>query len=114
PLGIIKVAAGTLRSRARDEAAATLAACVEDEVDRIDVTVRRLLELAKPPGPNARRPCDVSQVVRQTLDRLGPELESARIRVTADLPPQPPLYADAAALRAAILNLLLNARQALP
>jgi signal transduction histidine kinase len=114
PLGIIKVAAGTLRARARDEAASELASLVEDEVDRIDATVRRLLELAKPPGPAARRPCDVSQVVRQTLDRLGPELESAHIRVEADLPPQPPLLADADDLRAAILNLLLNARQAMP
>jgi signal transduction histidine kinase len=113
PLGIIKVAAGTLRARARDEAASTLAACVEDEVDRIDVTVRRLLELAKP-VPAVRRPCDVSQVVQQTLARLLPELESANIRVTADLPPQPPLLADADDLRAAILNLLLNARQAMP
>jgi signal transduction histidine kinase len=114
PLGIIKVAAGTLRTRSHDEASATLAACVEDEVDRIDATVRRLLELAKPPGPASRRPCDVSQVVRQTLDRLGPELESAQIQVRAELPPGPPVPADAEDLRAAILNLLLNARQAMP
>src|SRR5207249_4494508 len=34
PLGIIKVAAGTLRARACDDASSTLASCVEDEVDR--------------------------------------------------------------------------------
>src|SRR6185503_20104588 len=49
PLGIIKVSAGQLRKRASDHASAELAACVEDEVDRMDATVRRLLELARPP-----------------------------------------------------------------
>ena len=53
PLGIIKVSAGALRQRARDrdEASATLCECIEDEVDRMDATVRRLSELARPPEP---------------------------------------------------------------
>jgi signal transduction histidine kinase len=113
PLGIIKVAAGTLRQRARDEAATTLAAVVEDEVDRIDATVRRLLELARPPGPAARRPCDVGAVVRQTLERLGPDLAASGIRVHAELDGAT-VSADADDLRSAVLNLLLNARQAMP
>ncbi len=48
PLGIIKVSAGALRQRARDEASATLCACIEDEVDRMDATARRLLESGAP------------------------------------------------------------------
>ena len=58
PLGIIKVSAGALRQRARDSASSTLCACIEDEVDRMDTTVRRLLELARPPQP-ALKPTDV-------------------------------------------------------
>jgi signal transduction histidine kinase len=114
PLGIIKVAAGTLRSRARDDTTVELASCVEDEVDRIDVTVRRLLELARPPGPSARRPCDLAEVARQTLERLGPELAAANIEVAAELGRAPTVSADVDELRSALLNLLINARQAMP
>jgi signal transduction histidine kinase len=117
PLGIIKVAAGTLRARARDRDAASteLAACVEDEVDRIDATVRRLLDLARPSQHGTgRRPCDVSHMVGQTLERLGPELAAARIEVATELGATPALSAEPDELRAALLNLLVNARQAMP
>jgi signal transduction histidine kinase len=118
PLGIIKVSAGTLRTRARDEAQRELAACVEDEVDRLDATVRRLLELARPVEPRTtatrRAPVDVTQVVKQTLTRLQPDFDGAAIRVSADLDGAPSVRADIDDLRAALLNLLVNARQAMP
>jgi signal transduction histidine kinase len=113
PLGIIKVSAGALRQRARDPAAETLSACIEDEVDRMDATVRRLLELARPPEP-ALQPTDVGALIRQTLDRLGPDLSAARIAVRCDLDAIPRVSADAEEIRGALLNLFLNARQAMP
>jgi signal transduction histidine kinase len=113
PLGIIKVSAGQLRKRAADHASAELAACVEDEVDRMDATVRRLLELARPPAPSLG-PCDLSQVIRHTLERLRPELSSARIEVEVELAPAPKVSADAEELRRALFNLFLNAREAMP
>jgi signal transduction histidine kinase len=113
PLGIIKVSAGTLRQRVSDEASATLCACVEDEVDRMDATVRRLLELARPSAP-ALRPCDLGALIRQTLDRLAPELARAGIEVRAELPAAPSVAVDAEELSRALLNLLINAREAMP
>ena len=116
PLGIIKVSAGGLRKRmemAGDGASAELAACVEDEVDRMDATVRRLLDLARPQAPSLR-PCDLAVVIRQTLDRLQPDLAAAGILVHAELPDSPSVSADAEELRRALLNLFLNARQAMP
>jgi signal transduction histidine kinase len=113
PLGIIKVSAGALKRRARDPAAAELAACVEDEVDRMDATVRRLLDLARPPHPSLR-PCDLGVVIRQTLDRLQPELERAGILVEAALERRAPTLADAEELGRALFNLFLNAREAMP
>jgi signal transduction histidine kinase len=56
----------------------------------------------------------VSQVVRQTLDRLQPDFDGAGIRVRAELAAGSQVSADADDLRAAVLNLLLNARQAMP
>jgi signal transduction histidine kinase len=113
PLGIIKVSAGALRQRARDDAASTLCACIEDEVDRMDATVRRLLELARPPEP-ALKPTDVGALIRQTLDRLAPELAAARIDVRCELVDAPRVNADAEWIRKALLNLFLNAREAMP
>jgi signal transduction histidine kinase len=113
PLGIIKVSAGALRQRARDDASSTLCACIEDEVDRMDTTVRRLLELARPPQP-ALKPIDVGALIRQTLDRLAPELTAARIDVRCELGDAPKVNADAEWIRNALLNLFLNAREAMP
>jgi signal transduction histidine kinase len=113
PLGIIKVSAGQLKKRAHDDASAELSACIEDEVDRMDVTMRRLLDLARPQAP-LLKPTDVGAVIRQTLDRLRPDLDAAGIEVAAELPPAPPVSADAEELRGALLNLFLNAREAMP
>ncbi len=113
PLGIIKVSAGALRQRARDDASSTLCACIEDEVDRMDATVRRLLELARPPEP-ALKPTDVGALIRQTLDRLAPELTAARIDVKCELGEMMKVNADAEWIRNALLNLFLNAREAMP
>jgi signal transduction histidine kinase len=128
PLGIIKVSAGALRRRVRDDElgaggrdgddrrranAETLCACIEDEVDRMDATVRRLLELARPPEP-ALKPTDVGALIRQTLERLEPELRAAAIEVRCELAATPTVSADAEEIRRALLNLFLNAREAMP
>jgi signal transduction histidine kinase len=113
PLGIIKVAAGALKKRAPDEPARELAGCVEEEVDRMDATMRRLLELARP-ARTTLRPCDLTQVIRHTLDRITPDLEAACIAVKAQLQPVPVVQGDAEELRGALINLFLNARQAMP
>jgi len=113
PLGIIKVSAGALRRRAHDGASAELAACVEDEVDRMDATVRRLLELARPQKPRLV-PCDLRTVIRQTLDRLSPEMQRTGILIEAELTAAGAVEADAEEMRRALLNLFLNAREAMP
>ena len=50
----------------------------------MDATVRRLLELARPPEP-ALKPTDVGALIRQTLERLAPELAAASIDVRCEL-----------------------------
>jgi signal transduction histidine kinase len=53
-------------------------------------------------------------VIAQTLDRLRPELAQAKIEVAAELAHAPEVTADAEELRGALLNLFLNAREAMP
>jgi signal transduction histidine kinase len=111
PLGIIKVSAGSLRKRAADDASAELARCVEDEVDRMDAVCRRLLELGRPPAP-AIGPCDLDAVVRETVERLRPDLAAARVRIECEAAPAT-LRADAEGLRQVLLNLVYNARDSM-
>ena len=112
PLGIIKVSAGSLRRRAVDDVSRELLACVESEVDRMDQTCRRLLELGRPPTAQLA-PCDLAEVVRGTVERLSPELASAHVTLRLELAASPRITADAEGLRQALANLLYNARDSM-
>lgn len=113
PLGIIRLSAGTLRKKfdggtAGDE----LGRCIVEEVDRMDTTLRQILSFARPQNPKLL-PCNVSQLVGRTLDRMRPQLEAARIVVREDLDGTPPVPGDADQLERVFLNLFVNAREAM-
>jgi signal transduction histidine kinase len=56
----------------------------------------------------------VGALIRQTLDRLAPDLSAQGIDVRCELEPAPKVSADAEWMRRALLNLFLNAREAMP
>lgn len=59
--------------------------------------------------------CDLNQVVRDTLTSFGPTAQQGKILIREDLRPSlPPLRLDKDFLEQALLNLLLNARNAMP
>lgn len=61
-----------------------------------------------------RRPCELSEVVDELIDFFLPQAAQAGIRLRSDLSPTPvPVFADPAVLKQALLNLLLNAVQAM-
>ncbi len=112
PLGIIKVSAGSLRKRAGDEASKELCRCVESEVDRMDTTCRRLLDLARPPAPSVG-PCDLGELVRSTVERVRPDLAAARVSVRCEVAGGAAMAADAEGMRQVLVNLLYNARDSM-
>ncbi|HEU5058772.1 MAG TPA: helicase HerA-like domain-containing protein [Kofleriaceae bacterium] len=88
----------------------------EEAVSALSAAIRPRfapLELARPAEP-ALKPTDVGALIEQTLDRLAPELRAAGIAVEKDLQPAPKVNADAEWIRGALLNLFLNAREAMP
>ncbi len=83
------------------------------EVERINDLVERLLLFARPSPPHLQW-LHLDEVVDDVLQLLGPEVDAQDVTVIAG-PVQPDVwvYADPAQMRQVLLNLLMNALQAL-
>lgn len=79
------------------------------QLDILEEEVRGLLALGRP-GEAATGPVDVAALVAEVKDLAGPRSEHAGVRLEADPPASlPPLTGRREALRAALVNLALNA-----
>jgi len=87
---------------------------LQREVQRLETIVDDFLRYARG-GVIDRAPHDLGHLVRELLEFVEPEDARAGIRHHADLPAGLPLVMiDPVAFRQAILNLFVNARQAMP
>jgi signal transduction histidine kinase len=84
---------------------------VKDEIRRLDHILEDFLQFARPrefvPGP-----VDVVAVLTKVLDLLGGEAEPRGVRLERDLDPVPPVAGDEERLRQVLVNLGLNALEA--
>jgi signal transduction histidine kinase len=124
PLSAIGLNAEELGARLReraaasgaDEGASALALCdaIAREVDRLAAVTEEYLRFARLPRPQLAQ-VDLNEVLRDLLDFVRPELAAAGVRVEANLSPRlPVLFADAGQLRQLLLNLVRNAKEAMP
>ncbi|MEX1024351.1 MAG: ATP-binding protein [Planctomycetota bacterium] len=101
------------RSR-REERTLKRIRTMQGEIQRLEHIVEEFLHYAQGADIN-RRPEDLSRIVRELLDFVEPEDERAAIRHHIDLAIGLPLVlVDEDRFKQAILNLLVNARQAMP
>jgi signal transduction histidine kinase len=115
PLSSIKMQTQLLRGRpaADPEDAATLDAVLHD-IKQVESVIRDLLELARP-GEFKRQPASLNGVVSDALQQLAPQFTHRRIVVDARLADGlPPLPLDAARFKQGLLNVLVNASEAMP
>jgi signal transduction histidine kinase len=85
-----------------------------DEMHRLDRVVQTLADFSRPMDLDLREH-DLRRVVEQVLDLAGAELKEQGVDIESDSPPQPILVrVDAELMRQALLNLALNAMQAMP
>ncbi|MDZ4772244.1 MAG: ATP-binding protein [Planctomycetota bacterium] len=89
-------------------------ATLQREIMRLETIVEDFLRYARG-GEVNRSPKDLVQLVRETLEFVEPEDSQHNIRHHADLPiGLPMVMLDDGAFRQALLNLFVNARQAMP
>ncbi len=87
---------------------------LQREVSRLEGILDDFLRFARG-GEVNRAPADLIALVREVIEFQEPEHEAHGIRVHTNIPSHLPLaMLDAGAFRQALLNLMVNARQAMP
>lgn len=86
---------------------------IEEEIHRINEIVDQFLRFAKPAPPLLKK-ADVISIFEETLQLLRPQIEKQGIVIQKEFQPLPPILMDREQMKQVILNLLLNAVQAMP
>ncbi len=86
---------------------------VRDEIRRLDHILEDFLQFARP-REFVLRPIDLVPVVARVLDLLGGEAERRGVRLERDLDPVPSIAGDEERIRQVLVNLCLNALEAIP
>jgi len=112
PLAIIRMGVEFLAGAAEvDETEAEILSDMDDAVQRADNIIRGLLDFSR----NQRLQLQaglVNEVIERSLKMVGHELRKRRIKVSSRLTLMPPLAIDKAKLQQVLINLLMNAAQA--
>jgi signal transduction histidine kinase len=116
PLTSLRMTVELLQQRAPQDDKNTQEAykVVLGEIDRLALAVEELLTFARP-RPAQREPMDLNKLVSDTLSFLQRQMAHARVKGEAELDPAlpPDLLLDSNKLRQLLVNLILNAQQAI-
>lgn len=110
PLHVIRGRAEMLRGRVDDEPARRNLGIITDQIDRITLIVRNLLDFARRREPRLE-PIRTSEVLRGVAEFLEQELERAGVELVLELHHDPLIHADRDLMHQVFINLLMNAMQ---
>ncbi len=99
---------------AERQALGELAEVASAEIQRLDLIITQFLKAIRP-SPPALAPCQLDEVLRDTLVLMRQDVEHRRIDVAVDQPDAlPPVPADRDQIKQVFFNVIKNAIQAMP
>ena len=114
PLGSIKGAAQVLRSEVEGEEQRKLLDVITEEVNRLNRVVSQFLDYARPYLPELR-PRPINAVIEKALALIEADNRAAGIHIQLELHPHlPPVPMDQEQIHQVVLNIALNAVEAMP
>jgi signal transduction histidine kinase len=112
PMGVIQGHAKLLESKVADEKSRWRLRTIQEQVARISKIIRSLLSMAKPPQLE-RHPTELPMVIDGTLSFVRERFDRHGIHVERKYADVPDVMADPERLQQVMLNLLVNAADAM-
>ena len=114
PLAVISSYSQMLADRfGRGSEEAKLLGKMTEQTFRASEIVNSLLDFSRTSGADMTR-CDVNRAISDTLELISPQLRKARVRLELHLDASAIIRANRGKLQQVLLNLFLNARDAMP